>query len=318
LGSENQAAEGSFRSQLTAEVLRAGLAVLAAGMLARASFLGPSNLPVGVSVLLVVASWIVAAGGSWLGRRAPLLAWHDCLAPAVISFILSGRSHAGFAIGLGFVTLGSTCVILASALRGVSVRREVSISPVEDITSAAIPAPIFAALQPTLAAPPSSPAVEISEPVRSERLHHPEPLPFPAVHLHREDPEEIHAEPSTVLIDDEPIAESWTRREHAGEVSIEAVVHARFADGARQTTVHLPFIPPLPAIPTIETEPLESGSEIETTIESAYRHGARLNITRSASGPAEEVPIGVVIYTLADEEVEFPWSVSHDRHFGPA
>ncbi len=85
---------------------------------------------------------------------------------------------------------------------------------------------------------------------------------------------------------------------------IEAVVHARFAQGARQTTVHLPFIPPLPSLPTIETEPLDSGSEVEIITESAFRHGARLSIMRPLAGPAEEVPIGVIICTSTDEEVE--------------
>lgn len=312
MGSENQAAEGHFRSQLTAEGLRAGLALLAAGLLVRTVFSGTSNLSAAVSVFVVVASWFAAAGGAWLGRRVPLLAWHDCLAPAVISLVLSGRSPAGFAIGLGFVSLGSTCVILTSALRGRPVAREALVLPTKDLAATTSPAPSIAVPQPTFTVSPSPPAVNIHEPVQSQQSHRAESLPFPVVQLHREDPEEIHAEPAAVLIEDEPIAESWTRSEHAGEVSIEAVVHARFADGARQTTVHLPFIPPLPAVPTIETEPLESGSEIETTIESAYRHGARLNITRSVAGPAEEVPIGVVIYTLADEEVEFAERISRD------
>lgn len=283
LGSENLSPESSFRLRLTAESLRAGLALMAVGLFAWTSRNGPPSLSVGLSVLAVTASWLLAAGVVWLGGRCPLVAWQDCLAPAGISIILAGKGPAGFAVGLGFVVLGMTTVILASALR-----------QHERLVSTVSPRIETLALSPQPTPPPQteSPRKEIIEPV----------VASPTAQQQEDIAREAPVQP--VVLIDEPIAESWTRREHDGEVSIEAVVHARFAAGARQTTVHLPFIPPLPALPTIETEPLDSGSEIDTKIESAYRHGARLSITRSTTGPAEEVPLGVVIYTSADEEVE--------------
>lgn len=287
MGSENQSPEDSLRIRLTAEILRAALALTAVGLLAWTSQIGSPSLSVGLSVLALTGSWLIAVATSWLGRRCPLVAWHDCLAPAGISIILAGKNPSGFAIGVGFVVLGTTSVILASALRQ---REPVIATPV----SSSGP-PLTANPQVSIPAPAATPLPQIAEPAVT-------PL-APVAPSQRTDIESVAPAQPVLLIDD-PIAESWTRREHDGEVSIEAVVHARFADGARQTTVHLPFIPPLPALPTIETEPLESGCEVDIATESAYRHGARLSITRSTTGPAEEVPIGVVIYTSADEEVE--------------
>ncbi len=98
--------------------------------------------------------------------------------------------------------------------------------------------------------------------------------------------------------------ESWTRTESDGEVSIEAVVLARFIEGSKLAVVHLPFVPPLPAVPQIECEPLDSGCDVTIQTDAAYRHGARLSITRPSAGPAEFVPIGVMIYTSAEEQIE--------------
>ncbi len=105
-------------------------------------------------------------------------------------------------------------------------------------------------------------------------------------------------------VDDSHPAESWTRLESDGEVSIEAVVLARFAEGTKLAVVHLPFIPPLATVPQIECEPLDSGCEVTIKTEAAYRHGARLSVTRQSAGPAESVPIGVVVYTSAEEQLE--------------
>ena len=66
----------------------------------------------------------------------------------------------------------------------------------------------------------------------------------------------------------------------------------------------MPAAPPLPELPQIEYEPLDSGCDITITTESAYRHGAKLNVTRRSAGPAESVPIGIVIYTSVEEEIE--------------
>lgn len=289
MGSENQSPEDSLRVRLTAEILRAGLALVAICLLAWTSQNGAARISAGLAAFAVTASWLVAAGAAWLSRRHPLVAWHDCLAPAGISIILAGRTPSGFVIGLSFIVLGMTCVVLASALRQQG-RPSVSIpqvaTPLPSTSKSSdvnLPQDVF----PLVKTEPSVPLATIQAEHEAEGV---EDTCEPRVPLD--------------LLIDEPIAESWTRRECDGEVFIEAVVHARFAQGARQTTVHLPFIPPLPSPPTIETEPLDSGSEIEITTESAFRHGARLSITRPAAGRAEEVPIGVIICTSTDEEVE--------------
>jgi hypothetical protein len=286
LGSENQSPEDSLRVRLTAEILRAGLALGAICLLTWTSQNGATRISVGLTAFVMTSSWLIAAGSAWLGRRCPLVAWHDCLAPAGISLILAGRTPSGFVIGLGFVVLGMTCVVLASALRQQGRLVSVSIPRVET--------------------PLPSTSKSSDESLERDAIPLVRTEPGTPIQLEPEtklEAEEVAAESLDVLID-EPIAESWTRRECDGEVFIEAVVHARFAQGARQTTVHLPFIPPLPSLPTIETEPLDSGSEVEITTESAFRHGARLSITRPAAGSAEEVPIGVIICTSTDEEVE--------------
>lgn len=286
MGSENQSPEDSLRVRLTAEILRAGLALGAICLLAWTSQNGATRISVGLTAFVVTSSWLIASGSAWLGRRCPLVAWHDCLAPAGISLILAGRTPSGFVIGLGFVVLGMTCVVLASALRQQGRPASVSIPRVET--------PL----------PSTSRSSDVSLERDNVPLVKTEPdLPIQTEHETKLEAEEVAVESLDVLID-EPIAESWTRRECDGEVFIEAVVHARFAQGARQTTVHLPFIPPLPSLPTIEIEPLDSGSEVEIITESAFRHGARLSITRPVAGRAEEVPIGVIICTSTDEEVE--------------
>ncbi len=105
--------------------------------------------------------------------------------------------------------------------------------------------------------------------------------------------------------DDESIpTESWNRTESDGEVSIEAVTHARFDEGSKLAVVHLPFVPPLQAVPQIECEPLDCGCEVTIKTDAVYRHGVRLSVTRQSAGPAESVPIGVMVYTTAEEPVE--------------
>ena len=101
-----------------------------------------------------------------------------------------------------------------------------------------------------------------------------------------------------------PTSESWTRCDADGDVSIEAVVLARFVAGSKLAVIHLPFMPPLPEVPQIECEPLDSGCEVSISVDAAYRHGAKLSVTRRSASLAESVPIGVVIYTRAAEEIE--------------
>ena len=97
---------------------------------------------------------------------------------------------------------------------------------------------------------------------------------------------------SETLLEESSATESWTRMELDGEVSIEAVVLARFEAGSKLAVVHLPFLPPLPEVPQIECEPLDSGCEVTVVTDAAYRHGARLSITRRMAGPAESCQLG--------------------------
>ncbi len=131
--------------------------------------------------------------------------------------------------------------------------------------------------------------------------------PAPDAMAATQHPEALAADLAEIIdspVDESSPAERWTRTETDGEVSIEAVVLARFAEGSKLAVVHLPFVPPLPSVPQIECEPLESGCDVTIKTEAAYRHGARLSVTRVSAGSAESVPIGVEVYTSAEEPVE--------------
>ena len=140
--------------------------------------------------------------------------------------------------------------------------------------------------------------VTASEPMETVQRLDPAQEPWP-LGVSLSSPEAVIAES-----EESPVTESWSRRDIDGEVSIEAVVLARFEEGSKLAVVHLPFMPPLPQVPQIECEPLDSGCEVTITTEAAYRHGAKLTVIRRSAGPAESVPIGIVIYTSVEEEVE--------------
>ena len=335
-----------------AESLRAGLALIAVVLLARANAgaltKGPS-VWVGVPVCLLM--WGVAAGAArWsrLSGGSRLSAWKDCVAPALVTLLIAGSGSSGsLAMGIGLVTIGTVAVGLATCCRVDSPTDSSEPIPEREGEAPAEPQRgecdiSGARLSGSFALPVSAESDRLNEggPPVGECTPLDTPAPDDVVVILLEDAAPTHlpeiverrgvsdelpverpprsvppgpggpgygAIPLTdrFTADDEPSpVESWTRTESDGEVSIEAVVLARFIEGSKLAVVHLPFVPPLPAVPQIECEPLDSGCEVMIKTEAAYRHGVRLSITRPSAGSAELVPIGVVVYTSAEEPVE--------------
>ena len=278
-------------TETIAEALRAGLALVAVVLLVRANvgaFTRAPSVWVGLPVgLLVWGAAACAARWSRLTGGSRLAVWRDCVAPALISLVMAGRGGSGsLPIAIGLVVMGSMAVGFAAGCccrtAGVCELTSVELKPVpthETIVEEAIaPAPQLGS------APCPPPALAMT------------PLEDAA-------PADL-AEIVETSIDQSSPVESWTRKESDGEVSIEAVILARFAEGSKLAVVHLPFVPPLPSVPQIECEPLDSGCEVEIKTEAAFRHGARLSVTRPSAGSSESVPIGIVVYTSAEEPVE--------------
>ncbi len=282
-----------------AEAIRAGLALIAVVLLARANVGVLTRSPaVWVALPVCGLTWAAAA---WAARWSPvpgdsrLSMWRDCVTPALISVVMAGPGGSGsLTMAIGFVVCGSMVVGFASVSgrtnlgEPMRVRAEKDAVEPFELTPGVVESPESRHPLPTLQSDTLQTPLPIVASVQTEAP--------PVVVPMEEFREESVAESSP--------AETWTRREIEGEVSIEAVVLARFAEGSKLSVVHLPFVPPLPAVPQMECEPLDSGSDLLIQPDAVYRHGARLSVTRQSAGAAETVPIGVVVYTSAEEEIE--------------
>ena len=320
-----------------AEAIRAGLALIAVVLLSRANAgalaKGPS-VWVGVPVcFLVWGAAVGAARWSRLPGGSRLVVWRDCVAPALVTLLMAGSGDSGsLAMGIGLVMMGAVAVGLAAACcrtnileYSVPARQAVvtKTDRMDSLTGSPEPMPgrdREAPAEPQMTVDESagsrlsgSLALAVSNELGHEdggphigecgRPNTPAPEPM-TVTQHQEALPADLAEIDETSVEDSSLAESWTRTESDGGVSIEAVVLARFIEGSKLAVVHLPFIPPLAAVPQVECEPLDSGCEMTIKTDAAYRHGARLSIARQSAGPAESVPIGVVVYTTAEEPIE--------------
>ena len=291
-------------TETIAEALQACLALVAVVLLAR-SQVGAFDKtpPAWVVMSFSVLMWTAAA---WATRwsRSPstvwIAAWRNCIAPGLITLIVGGRGSLSLllaelaVVGLGTVAVGSMAY-RAKTVAFCSAKERSSEAQTETNDEASLtPAP-----PPTIKLTPSAESIE-GERELTESI---QPLDSSQASLPQgtclTSPDAGLTEPA-----ESPATESWSRRDSDGEVAIEAVVLARFAEGSKLAVVHLPFMPSLPQVPQIECEPLDSGCEVTITTEAAYRHGAKLSVTRRTAGPAESVPIGIVIYTSDEEEIE--------------
>ncbi len=302
-----------------AEALRAGLALIAVVLLARANVgaltRSPSvwvGLPIG---LLVWGAAACAARWSPWTAGSRLRVWRDCVAPALITLVIAGRGGAGsLSMALGLIVIGSLAVGFAAGCccraTGVCERPAVELETVPTIETIVEGAN-------TVDSPRSGPGPMLdregeapAQPQRGDGIVSDSQLSGSfALPAEAETPPQDAAPADLAEIVDSAVnepspVESWTRTESDGEVSIEAVIQARFAEGSKLAVVHLPFVPPLPSVPQIECEPLDSGCEVEIKTEAAYRHGASLSVTRPIAGPTESVPIGIMVYTSAEEPIE--------------
>ena len=301
--------------ETVAEGLRAASALVAVVLLARLQVGAFARAPtVGVAGLVGIVAWIAAVLATHWSRPtgASLLRhWRDGVVPTLITLVVGGRGSAPLLLTeMAIMTLG------VIALGYVAIRQStVCCVPLGGREPAATPRAAAAEAEAgTVGVPSTEPADSRGFEASAESS----PLAAIAVGSVQDgiatnwEPTPHSVPTGLELQGDEPVeeanqdapVESWTRRESDGDVSIEAVIHARFAEGSKLAVVHLPFVPPLSAIPQIESEPLDADCDIAITTEAAYRHGAKLSITRPVAGPAESVPIGVMVYTTAAEAIE--------------
>ncbi len=332
-----------------AEAIRAGLALIAVVLLARANVGALTRSPSVWVVLLV--GLLVWGAAAWAARWSPwrdgsrLRVWRDCLSPALISLVIAGRGGAGsLPMALGLIVIGSVAVGFIAGCCRTNLQgsdqvlpARISVEALEPMAEESngvnsprrVPEPMFEREGKAPAEPRrgegdvrgSQLSRSFALPVDAESEHGDRlsdggpPLgecirpntPAPDAMAATQYQEALPADLAEIVepsVDESSPAERWTRTETDGEVSIEAVILARFAEGSKLAVVHLPFVPPLPSVPQIECEPLESGCDVTIKTEAAYRHGARLSVTRVSAGSAESVPIGVEVYTSAEEPVE--------------
>lgn len=293
-----------------AEGTHACLALIVVVLLARAQSGALDRAPsawiaIPTSVLIWAAA-AVATRWSPSSQRPWFTAWQSCVSPTLIALICGGRGSVSLLLGELMITaIGIAAVGYAAGRRGESAAEQIQLSHEAKKAASPVVSPSPADVTPL--SPPAT--VLATEGAKSAPI-----ASMESANLQRLDPAHDggarHLAPPQYESDEtppsseSPDAESWTRREFEGEVSIEAVVFARFTEGSKLAVLHLPFVPPLPELPQIEYEPLDSGCDVTITTESAFRHGAKLNVTRRSAGAAESVPIGIVIYTSVEEEIE--------------
>lgn len=293
-----------------AEGTHACLALIAVVLLARAQSGALDRVPsAGVVIPISLLIWAATAmATSWNPplQRSWFATWRSCVSPTLIVLICGGRGSVSLLLGeLAITAVGIAAVGYLAYQFSEPVAEPTRFSddatPVPPLDA---PAPIEQAAPSLPPAPLSAPeSVTAVSPVPSDSGNHQRlDSAHDGVELHLASPQPESEEP--LRSSESPDAESWTRREFEGEVSIEAVVFARFSAGSKLAVLHLPFVPPLPEVPQIDFEPLDSGCDVTITTESAFRHGAKLNVTRRSTGPAESIPIGIVIYTSVEEEIE--------------
>ena len=327
------ARKSSATRESLAEGTHACLALIAVVLLARAQSGAFDRAPSsGIAIPFSILIWAAAAAATrWNppSRQPWFTAWRSCVSPTLIALICGGRGSVSLLLGELAVTAAGIAAVGYLSCQSRELAGEpillptdaeppqsavssgndesVAIAPEREPSSTPHLVAAAPAVQatPTPLPPPSSgnkAATEIpSDFVESGNLQRLDPA-HDGVALHLGAPQ--HETVDTLTSEESPDTESWTRREFEGEVSIEAVVFARFAEGSKLAVLHLPFVPPLPEVPQIDHEPLDSGCDVTITTESAFRHGAKLNVTRRSAGPAESIPIGIVIYTSVEEEIE--------------
>ena len=299
-------------TETIAEALRAGLALVAVVLLARANVGALTRSPsVWVALPVGLLAWGTATWSvRWsLWTDGPRLrVWRDCLAPTLISLVMAGSGGSGsLLLALGLIVIGSLAVGVAAVCCRTNLQQPVPDLP--EMLAVEVMEPMAeestGVISPKCGLEPLwEPEGEGGPPLgECTRPDTPAPQASAVTPLAVAAPVDL-AERIETSIDESHLVESWTRTESDGEVSIEAVIQARLAEGSKLAVVHLPFVPPLPSVPQIECEPLDSGCDVEIQTEAVYRHGARLSVTRPTAGPAKSVPIGVVVYTSAEEPVE--------------
>lgn len=90
----------------------------------------------------------------------------------------------------------------------------------------------------------------------------------------------------------EPAGLQWSLTRSAaagGAEEITGRIVAEFAAGQRQTVLHVPFQPPLPAIPGVTAVPVEG--DLQVKVAAVYTYGARLEVRRPSGETPGRAPI---------------------------
>lgn len=90
------------------------------------------------------------------------------------------------------------------------------------------------------------------------------------------------------------VSELHRRSSQQGDDLLEGQLVATFAAGARQTVLHVPFIPPFPAVPRLDCE-VADGADVRVKVGAVFPYGARLELKRATS-ELPELSVEIEIY----------------------
>lgn len=104
--------------------------------------------------------------------------------------------------------------------------------------------------------------------------------------------------PTLYAAEDHPrgavVSELQRRSTDEGNELLEGQLVATFAAGARQTVLHVPFIPPFSGVPRLDCE-VADGSDVRVKVAVVFPYGARLELKRTTS-ELPELSVEVNVY----------------------
>lgn len=90
------------------------------------------------------------------------------------------------------------------------------------------------------------------------------------------------------------VSELQRRSTEEGNELLEGQLIATFGAGARQTVLHVPFIPPFSGVPRLDCE-VADGSDVRVKVGAVFPYGARLELKRTTS-ELPELSVEVNVY----------------------
>ena len=112
--------------------------------------------------------------------------------------------------------------------------------------------------------------------------------------------DEPHMAVDAELIDDDSQTLWLSRRMTDDGELIEGWIRIQFAEGQRETLVHVSFCPPLPGNPELETEDLD-GAELEIRVAAVFPFGARISVRRNGQLDERHLDrVGFIAHSLSN------------------